>query len=1229
MLNPFNNLHFPLWIFGDDSRLVFRRRDNTGPTGAPNFDDDEDEELENRRQERELMRRDNRRRRESQIEAINVNPERKQKMRECLSSENSERQNLVERLLDGLIQPDQFDNEVNGIEQAESSWAGIFERQRLIRKKIQDLQWKAASYMEIVPRQKSNFATLLKKIKKLNDRDYNLDRSFLVLLHSITTSPENGTTGPLSKEAAREIYMVSPQQEFSFQQTMKKYKDTIEGVTGGKSKFKMLLTLKREEAQIERQFALYCDEADKIINNHLSKVKREAEKEKTLETASQAVGITLAPGVEIEFEDADILSILSPKKTLKIANITWDTVKVRDPSGKMVDINGSPIIHIPTDAGMAQMTLGRFKKWVDAVDAVEKVTNLDEVNALTGLKKYGLKVSEGMEICYLRRNRDSEHNLTTVPTYVRITEIKDGKIHFNEPVLFRPGLEHVEDYNMRDSLTLGEFVKWWHRYDAEQSVSLQLVRDLLVTHNEMENKEYGREQSENPPILLEQSEELRYPDDSGLTFTIDKIDASKVILNNGKAYALPEFFHWVKNNQVQKVPPRKKKDEELKAEQASIADIEQLKSADIEGKIKENVEGIDRIEKIKENIEERKAGTFWGKIKNMWWTTQFLSMKDLWNMTKEIGEFIKRKHERRSKGRYGEVGSHLPWIIGPEFERVKQSAETEEVNKYKEAMEHWSVERVKRTMHESGSKDIVKACILTLLHHGEMRWDDPHFWKTLNTLTSRYTLRGGKLHIPTPDLMPPGYSGEDMVDAAMNELWGAGQASTWFQENISKYNSNKNNFEYKFKNLDGDPKGTGGPAGECKRLLKLWLDGGYVNPQDYEEMIDGAIKYGKMGAEDKMFYILAGCIARQGNRLDGETLFSLDRPSELDSKYLNQFPLLDFFTQGLVYDPAIYDKKKYNGPGKPKGGWGKERKFQLKDYEHWADRYFPDDIENGEPGPGFSRFMWEVQLMNDKVRTRISKGIRNAENMDHDDAHLYIPPTTPTEIDGLTTGPTGQKKYFTNSGYANAYPGFNQYIISLSHVLEEAKDEETKKERKNALRDTITAFIRYDAILDNRLFKKEGDHRARLDDTHFQRATVVDSSCNLKVHQDQLRNLVLEIGRAYGQDWDSWLYGQKTGSIFDAEEAKKQAEYERKLDELKDLIPKLTEQDGGAKMMEVIKSARDRANPDDPSVNNAKNVLRGIPTSRRPSGDELVALEIKAAHAKERREHERHAAHAH
>ena len=29
-------------------------------------------------------------------------------------------------------------------------------------------------------------------------------------------------------------------------------------------------------------------------------------------------------------------------------------------------------------------------------------------------------------------------------------------------------------------------------------------------------------------------------------------------------------------------------------------------------------------------------------------------------------------------------------------------------------------------------------------------------------------------------------SGEDMVEAAMNELWGAGQASTWFQENISK-----------------------------------------------------------------------------------------------------------------------------------------------------------------------------------------------------------------------------------------------------------------------------------------------------------------------------------------------------------------------------------------------------------------------------------------------------------
>ncbi len=1184
--------------FLNSSRFVFQRRPGRGPsdpTAMGTFDNDEEEEQERLEQEKQERERKQQRKAamQSEVARADVSPETKQRMRESLASDSVERQNMVERLLRQEIREDEFNREFETIDREDASWATIFSTQREVRKKIQNLQWRTESYLEIIPRERSNFEALLKNVRGLNRLDDSTDRGLKRILRDLTLPNEQRSLpAVLNAEQAREIYEVDPLKD-SYERVLKKYQSKIQDApNAGASVLRRLIALKKEEAQIERKFNRLYDDVNGLISRHLQKVRSKAEREELLKTAGRAVGITLREGVEIEFQEPGILALLGPKSTVKIARISFDPIVVRDHSGKAVSqINGAPHIHLSNGA---EMTLGRFKKWADAVDAVEKMGNLSDVEKATGLAAYGIKIQPGMELFYPRRSRDREGNVTTTPVYVRITDIRDGKVYFDDAVLFQPGLENTDEYDMRSELTFGEFVKWWHRYEVEKSVSLNELQKLLQTYNEIENKQFGLDTKENPPILVQQGERLRYPDEIGSFYRIENVDTDGISLDNGRKYPLPEFLSWVKNNHVQKVPEKEKTPEEKSAAFEREAEIQGKRDKEAEELAKEEHEWEHRREAILKYREDRESSSPLEKLKSLWWSTTFLSLKDLWNMTMEIVEFVKRKHERRSKGRYGDVGSRLPWVVGTEFERVKQAAENEEVNKYKEAMEHWSVEKVKRTLYETGTKDEAKACIMTLIHKGEMRWDDHHFWHTLNRLTSRYTLRGAELKIPPPHLIPPGVSGEDMTQPAMDALWGDGTGSEWFQENINKYNSNKNNFEYKFKNLEADPKGTGGPSGECKRLLKMWMDGEYVNPQDYEAMIDGAIKFGKMTAEAKMFYIIAGCVARQGNRPDGETLLSLDRPGELDSKYLNQFPLLDFFTQERVYDPAI----------------GKTRKFQLKDYEGWVDKYFPDEFKKCVPGPQFSRFMWEVMLMGEMVRTRISKGIRNAENMDHDDAHLYIPPTTPTEIDGLTTGPTGQKKYFTNEGYANAYPGFNQYIVSLSYAIEEETNEEMKQNRMIALRDAVNAFIRYDAILDNRFLKKEGDHRARLDDRHFRRHPVVDD-VHLQIHRDQLRNLVLEIGRAYGQDWDSWLYGAKTGSYFDADEKKKQDEYERKLDSLKELIPRLMEQDGGARALEVVKRARAIGQVDGTDM--TAQALRGIKGSRRPSTEQLKQLDERAA----------------
>ena len=142
----------------------------------------------------------------------------------------------------------------------------------------------------------------------------------------------------------------------------------------------------------------------------------------------------------------------------------------------------------------------------------------------------------------------------------------------------------------------------------------------------------------------------------------------------------------------------------------------------------------------------------------------------------------------------------------------------------------------------------------------------------------------------------------------------------------------------------------------------------------------------------------------------------------------------------------------------------------------------------------------------------------------------------------------------------------------MSYSIEEETQEEDKLNKISALRDGLYAFVRYDGILDNRFKRSEKDHRARLDERHYDRSTVVDEgACILRDHQTQLHNLIIDVGVAYGEDW-SWLYKEKFG--FDSEGEQQQQVYERKIEELGQRIGELIRQDNGQKALEVIQQAR-------------------------------------------------------
>ncbi|MBI5412896.1 hypothetical protein HZA42_00930 [Candidatus Peregrinibacteria bacterium] len=1189
-------------LFWTASRFVYLdAAGGTTPAGAPTGAD-QNEETQEATALNELVRRQRQRQQnQGAVDNLNVDEDLKQKLHEALFSDSMERQNLVTQFLENKDRA-AFMRQVDAAEAQDRSWEGIFHIQRDIRARIQNLQYRAESYVELIPRKKADFELLIKEARKLNMRDAAADRGLRAELYELTQPDAQRQRHPvLQPHEADDLYNADPR-SVNFNTIMNRYRSRIENApnwTDGKARFRKIVARKKEEAGIEIQFESLSVDFDKILQNNLSKVRRKAEQERILKIAGKAVGITIKPGTEIRFKDPQNLDVSGDAQSVKIAAVAWDDVVVRNSKGEVIDKTlKAPIIVLGNGA---KMTLGRFKKWVDGADAVPVTPDLAAATQALGLADYGIKIEKGMMLSYMRRSVTPEGEILSNPVFVTITNINEHGVHFDRPVLFSPGTEGGEE-EMRDTLELGEFVKWWRRYEVMKSMGLEELQKMLKKYNEVYNHDHGLSPGENPPILVEKGEELQYPDEEGQKFNIVDVDMEGISLNGGIKYTFPEFFYWVSNNCVERTPEQKKSPEQEKAAAEKAQGM--LEDIDTKKELKEKYVHAAEAHMHRVDARTKEVGSLTSRLADLWWSTQILSLRDLWDMVMEVVEFVKRKHTRRAKGRYGEVGSRIPGQLGVEFDRARQAVMDEEVNKYKEPMEKWGVDKIRRILYKTNSRDEAKACILTLTHKGEMRWDDHRFWETMNRITQRHTLRGSELHIPSPDEMPPGQSGEDMVIKSIDAVWGQSMGSEWFMENTGKYNSNKHGFEFKFKQLENDPKGIGGPKGELQAMIAAWKQGEYVNAQEYEAMIDGAIKFGKMGAEDKMFFIMAGIVARQGEDKGvegGETLLHIDRAGELNSQYLNVFPLLDFFTQEKVVDyTQIESDTSSDNYGKP----GKKRKLQLRDYERFVHTYFPEDFDENKAGKQFSRFMWEVMLMADSVRTRISKGIRNAENMDHDDAHLYIPPTTAGEIDSLTTGPTGQKKYFTNAGYCNAYPGFNQYILSLSSAYEEEADESKKKDRITALRDAVGAFIRLDAILDNRLLKKEGDHRARLDKTHYERGCVVDSTVKLEVYQKQMRNLVMEIGKAYGQDWHTWLYGAKTRPGED----EKQAAYERKIENLKEEIPKLFEQDGGQKALEVVNRFRDRATTSSTDL----FALRALPGSERPRAAELKELHARA-----------------
>ncbi|PIQ78647.1 hypothetical protein COV82_00620, partial [Candidatus Peregrinibacteria bacterium CG11_big_fil_rev_8_21_14_0_20_46_8] len=790
--------------------------------------------------------REQRRQMGTRIQQMEIEESTRQILREALASGSQEQLNMVQRLLAGDINVEQFKNEFRNMEAVNESWKNIGKIQREIREKIEKWNERIESYAEALPQNK-RFESLLKKIRRLNYRDDKIDQELKRTLAALAQQ-RDGRPPIITGEQASNIYGLDPRREnilpvIAFLNT----RETAE-------QYRTIRLLKKQEGDIDQEANNIINEFDKIVKDNFSAGKKKQMEKKIKKNASKTTGIALEVGTVMQYNDPEnVVRIFGDRPQAEITDVSFEDYPIRDHiTGKVIDRGlGTLFITVGEGSNAEKMSLGRFKKWVDATDAEEVVPSWLKVQEILPLKSYGLDLNVGDELWYKRPVHVEQGSITYTPTYVRISKTDANRVYFSSPVFYHNTLTQLTDPDMYSSMTFGQFAKWWRRQEVEKSVTLEGLRKALEFHNKEENKMFDRSSKDFPPILVKEKEELRFEDEDmgSRRYKIAKVSADGIVLDDGNKYDFPEFLSWVRTNNVVHAPERPL----TPAEQKTLEDQHkalklQKESEEIERQEAE-ARGIQReLEEAADR--ERKVGpSLMNRVKKLWWGTTFLSFQDIWKMIVEVNEFIKRKHERRSKGRYGKVGKRLPWVLGTEFERVAQSAENEEVNKYKEAMEQWGEDSIKSTLYKTSSSDIAKACIQSLVDKGEMRWDSPEFWETMNRLTARYTMRGAELYIPPPHLMPQGESGEDMAMKAMDAIWGEGGAADWYQSNISKYNSSKSNFEYKFKQLENDPKGIGGPAGALEKFIYDWRHGSYVHAAEYEEMVDAAIQYGKMGAE--------------------------------------------------------------------------------------------------------------------------------------------------------------------------------------------------------------------------------------------------------------------------------------------------------------------------------------------------------------------------------------------
>ncbi len=387
----------------------------------------------------------------------------------------------------------------------------------------------------------------------------------------------------------------------------------------------------------------------------------------------------------------------------------------------------------------------------------------------------------------------------------------------------------------------------------------------------------------------------------------------------------------------------------------------------LQGHIQKMADNAEVNEEFIEDRKKNKTGTL-DKVKSL--NVEFFSLYNIYTVIKQTIDARERIWKQRMDVVTNKIGKNLFGNsgVGKEFDRNLQTAENARMNEFKTAYENnTTTYELWELLRDSNDKYEIEAVINILNTRGILRWDDPILFAALNKL-------GGKITYNENDSM---VQVRKKIKNACASIWSEEMFDQWNCSYESNLKSKKEKFSTEFEeNPNSAP---------LKEMLKLWNAGSDntedVDPVKFEAFLEMAIKNGKMGLEDKIYYLIMGVTTK--NPKNGKTLLSKETFKRFaQGEYFQAIPQMIFF------DPTEHSHKKDGIPYPPEeaeAAGAEARDWNQNDYECWREMIDEGDGQF-EHGARTKHFITRVVEQSMDVRKRFDRLTNAPSKMDHDDA---------------------------------------------------------------------------------------------------------------------------------------------------------------------------------------------------------------------------------------------------